>query len=141
MARRGGTDYSKFDKIDYAALGADDDDLEQQRRARGTAQRADEEAEPEHPQKALLRHAADVEYAKKRLAELEEEQKAAELKLLKLAKERKVADRIFMVIGVLFSVLVALTYYLVQSSSSSSSAYGTGAKAAFDDVMAGKYDL
>ena len=103
------TDYAKFDKIDYSALGADDDERQD---ATNTDDMA--AATPEERTKAYLKHSADVEAAKKRLAELEVEQKEAELKLLKLEKERKMFDRMIMFLGIAFAVLISLTFYWVN---------------------------
>jgi hypothetical protein len=106
--RKAGTDYAKFDKIDYKALGADDEQA-----ARERAKAREEGAVPQDvdPAKAYMQHAAEVEAAKKRLKELEEEQKQAELKLIQLDREKKWMDRVFGAVAVAMAVMMALTYW------------------------------
>jgi hypothetical protein len=117
--KQAGTDYAKFDRIDWKSLGADDDD-ERPRKERDEATRTGPpEDSPEGQMQAYLKHQAEVESAKKRLAELEVEQKAAELKLLELERQRKFTDRIMIGLAVAFCVLMALVNWYAQQQPTS----------------------
>uniref|UniRef100_A0A7S1L1W3 Uncharacterized protein n=1 Tax=Neobodo designis TaxID=312471 RepID=A0A7S1L1W3_NEODS len=116
--RRGPTDYAKWDKIDYKALGADD---EEEAAAAERARMREEGAVSGQtdPARAYVEHAAEVEAAKKRLKELEEEQKQAELKLIQLDKEKKMMDRMFAIGAVALAILMGLTFWWTNTSSAS----------------------
>jgi hypothetical protein len=136
--RPGGTDYAKFDKIDYAALGADDDDEGKKKKragpvskpadgSRGQAQSDGDEEEPfgETPQgrtKAFLKHQADVEAAKKRLVELDKEQEEAELKLLRLKRDRERTDKMLRILAFVFVLIVLFMHWYANGSN----AFGLG---------------
>jgi hypothetical protein len=89
-----GTDYDKFNKIDYKALGADD------------LTKADYDRYEEA--KAYHDHQKKREDAIKRLAELDKEQHRNNLKLEQLEKQRVQTDRMVMGLGVAAMVVIML---------------------------------
>lgn len=79
---------------------------------------------PEGKAKAFLKHKAEVEFAKKRLVELEEEKHQADIRLLRPQREHKTADRLMMALLAVLFVLMGGTWWWVNGSRS----YGNSAR-------------
>ena len=109
--KNGPTDYAKWDKIDYKALGLDSDDEKPARQA--------ERPTPENTEAALVKHKREQEAAKAKLEELKEQQKAAEAQLVELDRQKYWLDRAMMLFGGLMVVLMVLATWWVNQPNQS----------------------